>query len=366
MRILMASTSYPRDLTDWRGRFIYNLTAALARRRDLELRLWAPPGTLPAGVVPTTTTGDSTWLNRLAERGGIAHLLRAGPAQGMKWGAGLLWRLYRAYRREGNCDVIHANWLQTALPLLGTRKPLVVSVLGSDLGLLRLPGITPLLRHVFRQRKTIITPNADWMVAPLKKSFGDIAEILPIPFGVDDAWFAVDRAPSETQLWLAVTRVTRKKIGTLFQWGEGLFGERRQLHLFGPMQESLELPPWVSYHGPTHPAELAESWFPKATGLITLSQHDEGRPQVMLEAMAAGLPIIASDLPAHRDIVNHGVTGWLVRSREETRAGLEWAELPDKNQMAGASARAWVKDHIGTWDDCAARYVALYRKALHG
>lgn len=366
MRILMASTSYPHDMTDWRGRFIYNLTAALAKRGDIELHLWAPPGTLPAGVQVATTARDSIWLQKMSAQGGIARLLRTGPIRGVKWAFGLLWRLYRAYRRNADSDVVHANWLQTALPLIGTKTPLVVSVLGSDLGLLRVPGITTSLRWVFRQRKTFIAPNADWMLGPLSESFGDIAYILPVPFGVDESWFTIDRVPAQPCNWLVVTRITRKKIGTLFKWGKELFGEHRQLHLFGPMQESLELPSWITYHGPTHATELAQLWFPKATGLVTLSAHDEGRPQVMLEAMAAGLPVIASDLPAHRDIVSHRITGWIAGTQEEARAGLEWAEVPENNQAAGISARAWVREHVGTWDDCAARYVTLYRKVLSG
>jgi hypothetical protein len=360
----MVSTSYPTDLKDWKGRFIYNLAEALAQQPSLELHLWAPPGVLPAKVNSSATNSELKWLHEMASRGGIAHLLRQNPIQGFRWGVGLLWRLRQAYRREHPCDIIHVNWLQNALPLLGTKKPLVVSVLGSDLGLLRLPGVAFLLRRVFQQRKTIITPNADWMLAPLRDAFGDVAEILPIPFGVDDVWLAIERTPSEQGLWLAVTRVTRKKIGTLFEWGEELFGEQRQLHLFGPMQESLELPPWVIYHGPTHSAELAETWFPKATGLITLSQHDEGRPQVILEAMAAGLPVIASDLAAHRDIIRHKDTGWLAKTKEETREGLTWLEQPAANKLVGETAREWVKNTVGKWDDCAARYVDLYKNLL--
>lgn len=364
MRILMASTSYPRDLTDWRGRFIYNLAAALARQPALELRLWAPPGVLPASVIPAATEAESIWLDDLARLGGIAHLLRQGPLQGLRWGAGLLWRLRQAYRREHDCDVVHANWLQTALPLWGTRKPLVVSVLGSDLGLLRLPGITAALRHVFRARKTIIAPNAEWMVLPLRKLFGDVAEIRSIVFGVDQIWFDIKRTPAEHGLWLAVTRLTRKKIGTLFEWGDGLFGEQRQLHLFGPMQESLELPSWVIYHGPTHPSELAQDWFTRATGLVSLSQHDEGRPQIMIEAMAAGLPIIASDLPGHRDIVQHKQTGWIASTQISFKEGLLSLEQSAQNKILGDAARHAVKHTIGTWDDCATHYVSLYRSLL--
>jgi hypothetical protein len=274
-------------------------------------------------------------------------------------------RLGRAYRRQPP-DVAHVNWLQNAVPLWGSTTPALVTVLGTDFGLLRLPGMKMLLRAVLRQRRAILAPNAEWMCPALKQAFGDIAEIRPIPFGVDDPWFEVERRPLQegTRHWLAVTRLTRNKIGDLFRWGDGLFGQGRQLHLFGPMQEALELPAWVQYHGPVEPADLLARWFPLACGLITLSRHDEGRPQVMLEAMAAGLPVLASDLPAHRDIVQHRLTGWLAATPHELGQGLHWLEEPVNNQRAGEAGRQWAKESIGSWADCAGRYAAAYQSLL--
>ncbi len=83
------------------------------------------------------------------------------------------------------------------------------------------------------------------------------------------------------------------------------------------MQEQIEIPAWVHYHGPATPEMLCREWFPRTQGLISLSQHSEGRPQVMLEAMAAGLPIIASSLPAHEDLLRHKDTGWICRESED-------------------------------------------------
>lgn len=365
MDVLMSSSSYPQSPQDWRARFIANLAAALARRDDVALSLWAPPGVLPAGVAAVTTPADALWLGRLAQQGGIAHLLRTRRALAAGTILGLLLRLGRAYRRQPT-EVAHVNWLQNALPLWGTRTPALITVLGSDFALLRLPGMKAVLRAVLRQRRAILAPNADWMRPALQQAFGDLAEIRPIAFGVDDPWFEVVRQPPTDQErhWLAITRLTRHKIGELFTWGEGLFGPRRLLHLFGPMQEPLELPPWVQYHGPTHPAELLEKWFPQACGLITLSRHDEGRPQVMLEAMAAGLPVLASDLPAHSDMLQHRQTGWLAATRDDLVQGLEWLEDPAHNQRSGQAARQWVKDSVGSWDDCASRYASAYRSLL--
>ncbi len=360
----MVSTSYPENARDWRGRFIFNLATAVARQGDVALALWAPPGKLPDGVISATSLDDERWLMQLSERGGIAHLLRSRRMLASAAVVQLLVRLRWCYRR-GGIDVAHVNWLQNALPLLGTRIPAVITVLGSDFALLQLPGMKVLLRAVLRQRRAILAPNAEWMRPELERAFGDLAEIRAIPFGVDEPWYKVVRRPMEgSRNWLAVTRLTQNKIGDLFDWGEGLFGKDRQLHLFGPMQEQMTLPPWVQYHGPTHPAELLQTWFPQACGLISLSRHDEGRPQVMLEAMASGLPVIASDLSAHRDIIKHRGNGWLASTRDDLRQGLEWLEEPTRNLETGEIARARIRDLIGTWDDCADRYVAAYRQLL--
>ncbi len=325
LKLLLTSTSFPKDAQDWRGRFIANLTAALARREDIDLAVWVPSGDMPDGVSAATTAQDTRWLDQLSQQGGIAYLLRTHRLMSIGAILTLLRRLRRAYRSQP-IDVAHVNWLQNALPLWGTRTPALISVLGTDFGLLRLPGMKTLLRSVLRQRKAILAPNADWMRPPLQAAFGDLAEVRTIPFGVYKPWFDVVRRPpgDDQRHWLAVTRLTRNKIGHLFDWGADFFDGSRQLHLFGPMQEQVKIPSCVRYHGATHPEELLTQWFPQACGLITLSRHDEGRPQVILEAMASGIPVLASDLPAHRDTILHHETGWLAATPEELLQGLNW------------------------------------------
>lgn len=361
----MTSTSYPKDAQDWQGRFIANMAAALARRADVNLALWSPPGHLPPGISDAATAGDVRWLQQLSKQGGIAHQLRSRKLLAMRSILHLLMRLGRVYRHQAP-DIAHVNWLQNALPLWGTRTPALITVLGTDFALLKLPGMQALLRAMLRQRRAILAPNAQWMRPELEQAFGDLAEVRPIAFGVDDPWFDVQRAAFDSQKrhWLAVTRVTHNKIGDLFTWGEGLFGPLRPLHLFGPMQEQMTLPPWVHYHGATHPAALLDEWFPKACGLVTLSRHDEGRPQVMLEAMAAGLPVLASDLPAHRDMIQHRQTGWLATSPTDLAQAITWLEDPLNNLATSQAARQWVKDTVGGWDDCASRYAAAYQTLL--
>lgn len=361
MRALVVSTSYPRSADDWRGRFIADMVAALPGE-GVDIRLWAPPGPLPEGVAAVANPAEREWLDRLAQAGGIASRLRTGPLSALAAATGLLRRLWHVYHRE-TFDVAHVNWLQNAIPLLGTRRPAVVGVLGSDFGLLRLPGMAALMMSVLAGRRALLAPNAPWMVPKLQALFGSVAAVRPLPFGVAAEWFATERRPArDAAPWLAVTRVTRAKIGELFRWGEGLFDARRPLVLLGPKQEDLALPAWVDYRGATHPEALRQEWFPQAAGLITLSRHDEGRPQVMIEAMAAGLPLIATDLPAHHDLVQDGENGWLTESREALAAALDDLSDPVRNRRAGAASRDKAQREIGDWTDAAARFRAAYRE----
>jgi glycosyltransferase involved in cell wall biosynthesis len=203
------------------------------------------------------------------------------------------------------------------------------------------------------------------MEAPLRATFGDLATIVPVPFGIDPRWYSIRREPAQPPRWLAVTRLTANKLGPLFEWSEPLFRDgRRELHLFGPMQEQIAVPDWVHYHRSATPEQLARDWFPQAHGLVTLSRHAEGRPQVMLEAMAAALPIVASRMPAHADIVADGVTGVLCDNEAGYAEALGRLEDAGTNRRYGDAARAWVAREIGTWDDCATRYATVYQRLL--
>lgn len=362
----MASTSWPHDVNDWRGRFILDLHQALTRTGEVALSLWAPPGVEPANGKTAATAAEADWLRGMSARGGIAHLLRNQPLSGLLHARGILSRLRAAALRVAP-DLYHVNWLQLALGLPDDGRPAFVSALGSDFGLLRLPGMTALLRRSFARRRVVLAPNAEWMLDPLRQKFADIAGIEAHPFGVNAAWFDIPRpATAGEQNWLVVSRVTRHKLGELPGWGEGLFDGMRRLQLLGPLQETISLPAWVHYLGPTDPQALRDTHFPRAAGLLTLSRHDEGRPQILIEAMAAGLPVIASRIAAHADLIRHGETGWLVDSRDELIRALEQAEDPSTAAQVSARARTWVRERIGTWDDCARRCLQTYNDLLEG
>ena len=86
----------------------------------------------------------------------------------------------------------------------------------------------------------------------------------------------------------------------------------------------------------------------------------ETGPMVAMDALAAGVPVLGSDLGGLRELVEPGVTGWLepVDDLERWRARIETLAVP------GAAKLSWSPEHPGlqTWPELAARMLDLYRE----
>jgi glycosyltransferase involved in cell wall biosynthesis len=87
---------------------------------------------------------------------------------------------------------------------------------------------------------------------------------------------------------------------------------------------------------------------------------------VVLEAMASGTPVVCSRLGGLPEIVEHGVTGYLVEPGdvEELRARLdELLRSPERAARFGRAARARVLERF-TWRACAERCLAAYAEIV--
>lgn len=59
------------------------------------------------------------------------------------------------------------------------------------------------------------------------------------------------------------------------------------------------------------PKEEALGWC-KVADVFVLNSSYEGLPHTLIEAMAVGTPVVATDIPGNREVVTHGVDGFLV------------------------------------------------------
>ena len=123
---------------------------------------------------------------------------------------------------------------------------------------------------------------------------------------------------------------------------------------------------------------LFAAWLPHAeirdyygiTGAVACTRgHDlvcsVVTPLKPYEAMAYARPVVVSDIPALREMVEDRVTGRLVRAEDPValaRVLEELADDPDERRALGARAAAWVREHR-TWQRVADGYRPAYAYA---
>jgi starch synthase (maltosyl-transferring) len=102
-----------------------------------------------------------------------------------------------------------------------------------------------------------------------------------------------------------------------------------------------------------------------ATCLVSSSLW-EGLPNVILEAFAAGRPVVATQIEGSRELVRPGETGWLATpgsAPELARAMQQVLDAPEQARELGRRAQREVHEHY-SWARMVAHYEELYERLL--
>lgn len=87
---------------------------------------------------------------------------------------------------------------------------------------------------------------------------------------------------------------------------------------------------------------------------------------VIIEAMASGIPVLASDVDGNRELVKHGINGLLFSPEnigELSKQLQQMIENPHMLTKLGVEARKSVAGF--DWSDVVPKYLSLYEKVLH-
>ncbi len=115
----------------------------------------------------------------------------------------------------------------------------------------------------------------------------------------------------------------------------------------------------VTFHGTVARPQSALA----RAGVLVLPSLAEGFGLVLIEAMAAGVPVVATDVPGVRDVVRNGVTGLLVPPADPAALAAAIGRVLHDRPLADRMAAAAGDDvrRRFTWDAALPRY----RDLLH-
>jgi glycosyltransferase-like protein len=369
-----------------RGGVVHALevSEALARRgHDVELfalgrpgeRFFREPG-VPATIVrhepPDRPFDERVWAMLAAYRDGLA-----GPLA------------------DGGFDVIHAQDCLSANAAIELR----------ELGIVR--HVIRTVHHVDDfsspslvecQERSIVQPDAVLCVSePWRARLAERFGVRPttVPNGVDRRRFRPARSPAERRRDRDAARLDgrmtvltvggiepRKGSLTLLEafarlrelvpehdplllvaGGATLFDYREEVERFRARTAELGIGDHLRLVGNLPPAELERLY--RAADLFAFPSVNEGFGLAALEALAAGLPVVASDLEVFGSFLEHGRTALLTPVGDsEALAGAlaQLAREPAARERLRRCARPVVAAH--TWDACAAAHERAYRSFL--
>ena len=400
MHIGVLTHNYPRFHGDFSGNFVEALCEELVTQGQ-EVTVLAPWD--PAYA---RQPGDHRVTFNLYRYAPVAAWHRLGYMRTMEadvamrgetyWLAPSLfmcgWRAIERWARRERPDVLHAHW---ALPngflgALVSRRlsiPLVVSIPGSDA---LVAGQNPLFRWMARFAFTqagLITANARSLRDVAVQSLGadpgkfdlaiygvDPAALTPSMAGVASLRERLGIAPTAVIL-LAVGRMVYKKgFDVLLRALPLMEGQDAQVLLIGEgdlwsewqaLGEELGIDDRLHWLGNV-PRDEISTYYNLADALVmpSVTRPATGLSVCVMDAMACGKPIVASDAAGNSLVVKPGVNGFIVPEGDPAALADALSLMvasPELRRRMGHASRNLVETEFG-WPHVARHYVEQFQR----
>jgi len=232
-------------------------------------------------------------------------------------------------------DLVHFQGLSTGIIGIFSKKllkiPYIVWVRGSDLYLPN-PIMKLLHKTIFENASAIIV-----LTEHMKKTIKKIKdkEVYVIPNGVDLSKFTVTEnknnirreldMPLNKTILITVGRLYPvkgveyliKSINLLKETNNNfkllIIGDGAERNNLEKLSEELNNKDYIEFRGKIPNEEIP--LYLRASDIFILPSLSEGFPNALLEAMASGLPVVATKIRGLNEIVEDGVNGFLVNPR---------------------------------------------------
>ena len=372
-RLLFFSNLFPTSLEPYRG--LDNATVLRALVPEFDIRVLSPRPVLP--WTPRGFTGraeDSAFRPRWVP---AAYLPKIGGPVNHLLMAGSLRKAFEETLRSFRPDVILSSWIYpdscAAIGLAGRRVPVVAIAQGSDVHqYLNMPGRRRVILKMLPRAAKVITRSGE--LGRILAGVGFTVGSLDIVYnGVAlDTYQPRDKAFARQDLGLAelgkivlfvgnfytiknpmllIRAVARLGVTLVMAGGGPLEGECREL--------AVTLGAKVIFKGRQAPGEIARLM--NAADVLAIPSKNEGVPNVLLEAFASGLPVVASNVGGIPEVLDQEALGCLFPAGDE---GALVAAL--EKQLAAPRDTAAIRRHGErfSWEATAAKYREILLGAM--
>jgi glycosyltransferase involved in cell wall biosynthesis len=287
---------------------------------------------------------------------------------------GLLWKLLRASPRS----VFHVHVAQAGIPEVAfiaakiRRIPLVLHVHGDVEASSAAGFLLPLYKKLFlgfvlRHAQAVIVPTPTYQKT-MTKRYKLKNAVHAIPTGIDERYFLADYKKKSQKHFtvLYVGRLTVEKnvdllikamqnVGHSVHFiiiGDGLL--RRSLEKTARKNNTQDC--IITFAGRKSSDELL-AYYQKADVLVLASNY-ESQSLVVLEAMAAGTPVIVADVPAVNEIV--GDAGILTAKTVDAFSAAITTLIENPNQRLALAQRGKQRAKAFSWSTLTNKFEDVY------
>lgn len=347
-------------------------------------------------IAPANSVHTRRWYSRLLSAGIDVVLITAAPADDPeleqivvgnrndgRWtylkNSGRVRRLIRSL----DPDIVHAFYA-TGHGWLGARSkfnPFIISVWGSDI------TITPreswvarrLVRHSL-SRADLICATSEYLARQTRTLYAETAgKIEVLPFGVDMDMFR----PAEGRIYEASDLVIGAAKNLDYVYGfdilisafrtvlDSIPGARLRIAGEGDvyrdltaLADKLQVSDRIEFVGHVKQVDMPD--FLCSLDILAVPSREEAFGVASIEAMACGVPVVASDVGGNVEVLDDGRYGVLVKSEsssELAHAIVSLAADTERRKDLSVKGRQWVESRFEI-GKCTERQIDLYKTIL--
>jgi len=407
VKICMITSSYPRYEGDFAGVFVKSLAEALVSiGHEVHVLAAYDPHVAPAADASYVKLH---YFHYAVSRG--THLV--GYARSLRSDARLVplavaflptyllsgtVSLARLNLKE-NFDVVHAHWVIPCGPIgamasLLLNVPMVLSLHGSDVYVSERNRLSAIAARIsFRVARSIVACSSDLRARAIRIGAPQ-SKALTVPYGVDVRKFSRHIAGEQSvlaefsqgrgPLVLSVGRLVGKKgfeylvraipliLARTPSVRFAIVGDGDDRSRLVKLAHELNVEDRIAFLGAVPwtevPRYLSACDVFVVPSILDSSGNIDGLPNTLLEAMAAGKAIVASNVAGIAQTISHGIDGLLVAEKspaEIADAVTALLSSPDMARQLGESAREKVLNHF-SWEGAASAYSRIYEDARRG